>query len=435
MPGPSAGDTAVPSQRYSYYALAVVIFANFLNYLDRFVASGLEHSIRNTIEMKSSTWGWVYTSFTLGYLVASPFVGEFSDRYSRPRIFSVCIAIWSLATIGCGFASSALDLILCRIFVGVGEAGCLAIGPALVSDYFDPKFRGRAMSAFFAALPLGAIAGFAVAGFAEGKLHDWRPAFFAGGIPGLVLMVVLYRLIDPPRGAHEGLDPHQPQKIQTLKDYGALLKNRTLLYIMVAQAFSSFALIPLVHYGKNYFLSNGWEQWQITLALGLGMVAGIFGSIGSGWMGDRLAKRHPGAYSGVAAVGFLAGLPMLWLALLMPEHKWLCGPALVVTFMLYFACMPAVNAQISTVTLPTQRSMAYAMAVFVLHILGDTVSPPLFGAVSDWHSREFAFKLFPLTLIGSGVLCILAYRSAAKDIEHVRQMEGLGPLDSSSPPH
>lgn len=415
MPGPSA---IAPSKRYSLYALAIIILANFLNYLDRFVASASEEGIRDSIRMGPGTWGWVYAAFTLGYLLASPFVGAFSDRYSRPKIFAACVAVWSLATIGCGLAQEVWHLILFRILVGVGEAGCLAVGPALVSDYFDPRVRGRAMSAFFAALPLGAIAGFVLA---EALQPNWRAAFYAGGLPGLALMVAIFMLIDPPRGGHENLGHSGPSK--GLKQYLSLLRNRTLLFIMIAQSFAAFALIPLVHFGKEFFKDvKGWTGGQITAALGVGMLAGIFGSIISGAVGDRLSKKWPGGYSLVAAIGFLLGLPLLWLAVYTSSRE-IGTAALIGTFFLYFACMPAVNAQISTVSSPTQRSMAYAMAVFVLHILGDTISPPLFGYVEHHHSRLFAFQIFPFVLIGSAVLCFAAFWTAPRDIAKLRLLD------------
>jgi MFS family permease len=412
-----------PTPTYAIYALGVVILANFLNYLDRFVASASEGrpsepgfpgvGIRGDIPMDDSTWGYVYTAFTLGYLLTSPFVGALSDRHSRPRIFAACVAIWSLATIGCGLADRTWELILCRVFVGVGEAGCLAIGPALVSDYFDPKVRGRAMAAFFAALPLGAIAGFAVASYSQEWFNDWRPAFFAGGIPGLGLMVAIFFLIDPPRG---GLEQGSHATKPKLEDYTRLLKTPTLVYIMIAQAFAAFALVPLVHFGKEYFIQEqGWTNREVTRALGIGMLAGIAGSVLSGWIGDRLARRWLGSYSLIAAIGFLGGLPLLLAAVLVPV-KMISAAALIGTFFVYFACMPAVNAQISTVVPPAQRSMAYALAVFVLHILGDTISPPLFGEVSDLFSRTAAFEIFPLVLLGSGALCLLAFRSAPRDV-------------------
>jgi predicted MFS family arabinose efflux permease len=227
-------------------------------------------------------------------------------------------------------------------------------------------------------------------------------------------MFAVYLLVDPPRGAHE--DHGHGAKIKSFREYGALFRNRTLIYIMIAQAFAAFALIPLVHFGKEFFKQDkGWTGNEITLALGIGMFSGIFGSILSGAVGDRLSKRWPGGYSAVAAVGFLAGLPLLWTAVFI-ESKILGGAALVGTFFVYFACMPAVNAQIAAVSAPAQRSMAFSMAVFVLHILGDTISPPLFGAIEESRSRSFAFQVFPLALIGSGVLCLMAFRRAPHDV-------------------
>src|SRR5262249_12823247 len=151
-------------------------------------------------------------------------------------------------------------------------------------------------------------------------------------------------------------------------------------------------LIPLLHFGKKFLLDKiavaepelpeqGLEL-RATLAMLAVLVTGVVGMVVSGQVGDRLARRHKGAYAFVAAAGFLLGWPCVFLGFRAADF-WVFLPALVAGCFFMFLCMPAVNTQIANVVHPAQRAAAWALAVFVLHLLGDTVAPPIFGWVKD----------------------------------------------------
>ena len=152
------------SRRHLAFALGVICFANFLNYLDRQVVSALESEIRPAFAMSKAEFGTLWSAFTIGYMVFAPLVGYAAVRWRRTLIFALCVLVWSLATIGSGLATSKLALYASRFLIGVGEAGCLVIGPTLVVDFFSERVRGRALSVFYLGLPLGGTAGYIVGG-------------------------------------------------------------------------------------------------------------------------------------------------------------------------------------------------------------------------------------------------------------------------------
>jgi predicted MFS family arabinose efflux permease len=232
-----------------------------------------------------------------------------------------------------------------------------------------------------------------------------------------------------------------------VRPYLALLRNRTLLFIILAQAFAVIILVPLLHYGVGFFESkHGMPKDRATLTLGvIALVAGGLGNTLSGILGDRLARRMKGAYALLAAVGFASGLPFLLLGFT-SDTELLFLPALTFGAFCYFLCMPAVNTQIANAVPARQRAMAYALAVFVLHLLGDTLAPILFGGVAHsvaddaiaqqpglfdllaWNlglhraldlfdslGTQAAFVGFSFTLVLSSLCCFLASRSAARD--------------------
>lgn len=395
------------------YALTVIFFANFLSYLDRQIVGALEHELKEHFHLSPAEFGWVGSTFTIGYMVFAPIVGFLIERHRRPRVFAVCVFLWSLATLGSGFAPNKWVLYAMRFFIGIGEAGCLVIGPTLLSAIFSKEVRGKALSVFFLALPLGGTAGYIVGGLLT-KLFGWKYAFFFAGLPGFLVAGLIWLLTDPPR---EGEPAGAHGKFQGFGPYLELLKNRTLLFIILAQAFAVMFLQPLLLFGVGFFeTERGFGKVQATTTLGvIALVSGSAGNMLSGVLGDRLAKRRKGAYALLAGFAFTAGLPFLLLGF--TSHvRWLMLPALGVGAFCYFLCMPAVNTQIANSVTAHQRAMAYALAVFILHFLGDTGAPPAFGAAeSAFGGKQPAFMVFSCSLLLAGACCFVASRTAARD--------------------
>ncbi|HXX94108.1 MAG TPA: MFS transporter, partial [Planctomycetota bacterium] len=208
-------------------------------------------------------------------------------------------------------------------------------------------------------------------------------------------------------------------KVKGFRPYLALLQNRTLLFIILAQAFAVIFLAPLLHYGVGYFqdkfhLEN--DKAKASLMLGsIAMVAGTLGNSLSGVLGDRLARRVKGAYARMAGVAFALGLPWLLVGF-QSEPKAIVLPALALGAFCYFLCMPAVNTQIANCVSPQQRAMAYGLAVFILHLLGDMAAPPVFGKIARTiGSTQKAFVMFSFALLPAAACCFIAGRSAAQD--------------------
>jgi hypothetical protein len=114
----------------------------------------------------------------------------------------------------------------------------------------------------------------------------------------------------------------------------------------------------------------------------------------------------------------LAGWPCLFVGF-WAQSPWVFLPALTLGCFFYFLCMPAVNTQIANVASPAQRATAWALAVFILHMLGDTAAPPLFGFASRQLGRQQAFAFFSFALLLSGACCLIAAWTAPADTERV----------------
>src|SRR5713226_719072 len=160
--------------RAAAYALAVLTFINLFNYLDRWVLSAVLESIKHSeLHFSDTQLGALATGFIIVYMLTSPVFGTLGDRKKRPPLIAFGVAIWSVATAMAGFARNFVMLFAARSFVGVGEAAYGTIAPALLSDHFPLSKRGRVFAVFFAAIPVGAAAGYVVGGLVD-QHFGWR---------------------------------------------------------------------------------------------------------------------------------------------------------------------------------------------------------------------------------------------------------------------
>ncbi len=416
-PLPSSGPTATIGRRYALYALLVIFAANFLSYLDRQVVAGLEKELSNAFGFADFEYALLHSVFTIGYIVFAPLIAFLAGRAHRPRVLAGCVLIWSLATMWSGRATFTAELLTARFLIGIGEAGCLVIGPTLIADYFAKESRGAALSVFFLGLPFGGTVGYAVAALGQQYMGGWRNAFLVAGLPGLGLAVLTWLLIDPPRGGEEiaGHHGHGGGKVRGIRPYLALFKNETLRWIILAQAFAVVTLIPLLLYGVK-FLEDHYKVEKLEASLSIGLISLIAGSLGnltSGLLGDWLNRRVRGAYSLLAGIAYLFATPCMILAFTAPTifimQVWLFFGAYC-----FFICMPAVNTQIANAVAAPARAMAYALAAFILHI-GDMVAPLGFRRVELFWDRQSTFVLFSCSLLLAGGSALLAMRSARRD--------------------
>src|SRR5262249_39002407 len=164
--------------------------------------------------------------------------------------------------------------------------------------------------------------------------------------------------------------------------YLQLFKNRTLMLIILAQAFAVMILVPLLHFGVRFMEAKfNMTKVEATMTIGgISLMAGILGNCLSGVVGDRLAKRINGAYALLAGIAYIIGAPLLIVGF-STSSRAIMLLALTGGAFCFFLCMPAVNTQIAN-SVPFQlRAMAFALAVFILHLLGATFAPVAFVRV------------------------------------------------------
>jgi MFS family permease len=417
--------------RFAARGLFVLTLINLLNYLDRFIPSAVLPQMKASgIVSTDFELGFLAPGFVVVYMLAAPAFGYLGDRRSRTRPIAIGVALWSLATMWSGLSRSYWELFASRAAVGVGEAAYATISPALLADYYPPERRGRIFAIFYMAIPVGAALGYVVGGLVS-QAWGWRAAFMVAGVPGLLLALWVLRVPDPPRGSMErsttGMLPQVPEPTAERPGVFQALQRTASLYLQLARQ-ASYSLTVL-GYAAYTFAVGGLAFWMPTFlervrtvpvsqaTTGFGAIVVVTGFVGTffgGWLGDYCLRYTRQAYLWVSGLATLLALPLTVVCLTSTSPP-IYYAALVIAELLLFMSTGPINSVIVGLVSPAHRASAVALSVLAIHILGDVISPPLIGSVSDRTSLGEAVLLVPVAVGVSGLFWVAAALRCRRD--------------------
>lgn len=398
--------TPIPNRRL---ALTLLLAVNLLNYIDRQVLYAVFPLVKSDLQLSDTALGLLGSAFMLSYMLVAPLFGWLGDRNNRVRLAVGGLVAWSLATVGAGFSRSYATLLAARSAVGIGEASFGTVSPGLLADYFPQEKRGRVLSYFYLAIPVGSALGYLFGGVV-GQRYGWQQAFLLAGLPGILLALPLWRLRDPGRTPSAAAKPLRGS-------YREFLSNRSFITATLAMAAMTFALGGLAQWTPSFL--NRMHGLDVargnTLFGALTVVSGIVGTLAGGWLGDRLQARSQSGYLLVSGWGFLLGTPVIAWAILAQDLN-SCLAAIFVAETLLFLNTGPLNTVIVNVSPPRIRAMAFAVNIFAIHALGDAISPAIIGRLSDTFGLRSALLVTPSAIAVAAACCFICCRWIADDI-------------------
>ncbi|XHR29945.1 MAG: spinster family MFS transporter [Chthoniobacteraceae bacterium] len=403
----------------AWRALALLLAINLFNYIDRYILAAVEPEVRRAFfapgdPSAMAKTGMLVTAFLISYMVLAPVFGWLADRYSRWVLVGVGVGLWSLASGASGLAASFALLFLTRIFVGVGESSYGPAAPTLIADYFDPSARGRVLSLFYLAIPVGSALGYVLGGVI-GKAFGWRWPFYVVTIPGLILAALCVLMREPRKG---GEAEKRARGVPLREVLLSLRGNRSFLLNTAAMTAMTFSIGGLSFWVPAYIHEYRGQPDLGAINLRFGAItvaAGLLATFAGGWLSDALKRRLPGAYFWVSGVGMMIAFP-LTAAMLFTPFPWFWWMLFGVEFFLFFNTGPA-NAALVEVTSPAIRSTAFAVNIFLIHALGDAISPPLIGAIADRWQMNTAFLAVSVMIAIAGLFWFAGAKYFVSDSE------------------
>lgn len=372
-------------------ALSLLFAVNLLNFYDRHILAVVNEPIRKQFGFTDTQLGWLGTAFILLYAVVGLPFGRLADRRCRKKLLSAGLLAWSALAALSGAASGFWSLFLTRLGMGVGEAACAPVASSLIGDYYPASRRAWAMSVFMLGLPAGAALSYVISGIVA-QAYGWRAAFFAAGMPGLLLALAILALLDePPRGASEAAPIGSRRRSGS--PFLLVLGIPTMWWIIASGALHNFNMYALAQFLpslliRTHNLDLRRAGFISGVILGLAGCAGLL--VGGRWA-DRLARRRPSGRLSLASVCLFAAIPLHLMALQQPPRSpyaflaWML-PGCALMYVYY----SSVYAAIQDVVEPALRGTAMAVYFFAMYLLGGSAGPVVTGKLSDYLARRAA---------------------------------------------
>lgn len=380
--------------------LIILAIINLFNYIDRYIISANLIPISSQLGFSHSETmkGLLQSAFMVSFVLMAPVFGWIQPKVSRTRLIAVGVLLWTLASGASGMAGVARSmgeratangeptqvwmdlmgtygfLLATRCMVGVGEAAFGPAAPALLADWYPETSRGKALAALYMAVPVGSALGFALGGF-----FGWPWAFFYVVPPGIVLAIACWFLPEKPT-----ISSKMRCSIPWV-EYGFLVRSTSYKLNVAAYTAATFCIGGIAYWLPNYISETrqavGSESGSMVIGLII-VVSGILATLLGSIIADKLRVSDPGAYFRVCAWGMYLAFPAMVGVVFAPfPLAWIC---------LFLACLglfmntgPA-NAILMNVAPPHLRAPAMAICIFVIHALGDVISPTLIGLAGDW---------------------------------------------------
>lgn len=397
---PSPPAPAPVSPTYRRYALSVLLVIYILNFLDRQIVAILAEPIKHDLGLADWQLG-VMTglAFALFYTVLGIPIARYAETGHRPRIIAVAAGLWSLFTLACGYAQNFLQLVTCRVGVGIGEAGCTPPAHSLITDYTPREKRASALAFYALGTPLGGLLGLALGGLIA-DAYGWRTAFLFAGLPGLLMALVAWATLrEPRRQMNVDLAALKAARPDFKTAMAEIKGKRTFWLIAFAAAIKAFIGYGAAAFLAPFFFRNHAAELTVIaddfglgltgfLGVALGIVLGLTGAVGT-WMGGYLADKYGARdlrfYVAIPAVSTLLGIPF-YIAGLLSDSA--------VFALIMFAFPPVLNtmwygpgyAAVQGLVQPQTRATASAVLLFIINLIGLGLGPLGVGAVSDFIS-------------------------------------------------
>lgn len=423
---------ALPGRAYRSYALGLLMLIYVVNFVDRQVVSILAEPIKQDLHLADWQLGLMTgLAFAVLYTVLGLPIARLAERGDRPLIIAVAVAVWSGFTAISGMAQTFTHLVLARIGVGVGEAGCTPPALSLIADTVPREQRASAVSVYMLGAPVGSLLGLALGGLIA-DAFGWRMAFVLVGLPGLLLAGLAAATLREPRRGRPVVaraDDGVPSFREALKE---LSGKRTYWRVVGGVTLKSFASYGSLAFTGSFFFRNfpaelaeysamfGLKSAGF-LGLALGVTSGVMAMIGTllgGRLADHFARKDARSYAMIPAVGALASLPFSLAALnadsLLVAFAFLLAPGLLGSMWLG----PAYGV-VQSLVRPETRATATAVLLFVANLIGLGLGPLFVGILSDvlssqGHSEADAIKWSLMSFAILALPCAYLFWTARK---------------------
>ena len=430
VPPPVSPARIWPHPGWGWFAVAALMVAYTSSFIDRQILSLLVEPIRADLDITDTEFSLLAgLAFSLFYTLMGVPLARLADRGSRRWIIFFGITVWSVMTVCCGLANSFWALFAARVGVGIGEAALSPAAYSMISDYFPPRMRARALAVYSMGPYIGAGLALMIGGGVidmisrsgtlslplVGDLAPWQQTFVLVGLPGLLIAALFLIVREPPRHGVVKADPNAG----VLKFMWARKKT---FYAMII-GFSIFGIAGISYLAwmpAVLIRQHGWDASQVGFAYGaVLLLAATPGVLIGGWLSDLLAARgRKDAPLYAAIIGLVCSIPFAIATPLLPDVHW--AIASLAGFSFFAGVMNSLPATSLQSVSPNQfRAQVTAIYFLIGNLISLAGGPTIVAAISDsllGGSQKIGLSLS----IVSGVCITVASIILIKTLPHFR---------------
>jgi MFS family permease len=397
---------------------------------DRYLLSSVFPLLKDDFGLSDGQLGSLSAAFLLVATAGSVPFGILVDRTVRTRVAAWGAALWSVAMLATGLATSYGALFLSRMGLGVAESSYTPASFSLLTDYYSVEERSRVLGIYqvgsvlgFLGLPLGGLI----------ATHwGWRAAFDLYALAGFVVALLVWRLPEPPRGIADGLRvalapdvPRSPFAVMPAwPAFRYVLHIPSVTVSLLTNALAVFFTSGLGIWATTFLVRyHHLSLTKATAATSLLAVGAITGMIWGGRLGDRLVAR--GRLAGRVEVA--AAAQVVGVVLLVPAFAVHGTATMLVLFALGAVALTMPNAPLAAlradVVHPDLRGRAAAVQS-VLYAGAAAASPLVIGLISDAIGLRGAL-LVVLPVMGVGGIALAAFGPRFVESDRRRMQQSL----------
>ncbi|KAG5480974.1 hypothetical protein LSCM1_06648 [Leishmania martiniquensis] len=391
------------SQMLPRTVLWILTAMNFLLYFDRGATVGAIFSIRSDrtltehgSPLSDAQSGFLASGFVIGYLVASPILTSCGSAWGSRTVILFGLALWAAACLACAVSCSYAALLTCRTLVGVAEAAFVGFVVTIIDNIAPPVSRTSWIGFFYSMIPIGTAVGMGCGGVLTSYptlwgITPWRVIFVAQ--VGVVLPLAALLCHIPARY-------HLPPAVLSVSRTSFLTATTDVLgntnYMLLVLGFSTHCFvtgalsiwsIPFLHEGPLQLGKKAAAAFMGAATASSGVVGSLLGG---------LAVDHWGGSAGPAGATQCQKFNILMILIALPSgevalfstNAFVFALSFIVGVVALFAITAPMNASILTIVPADIRPYAVSYSVFIIHFLGDFLSPTLTGLLSDYLGRH-----------------------------------------------
>jgi MFS family permease len=419
----------------------VLCAINLLNFYDRQAPGALVEPMRREFGLSDTQIGLLGSMFIWIYALAGVPLGRLADVWSRKKLLTIGVTVWSALTAAAGLAASFSFLVFTRLGVGVGEAVCAPVGTSWIGDLFPAKRRARVLSLFMLGVPVGGALSFLLCG-PIAQAWGWRTALVSAAAPAIILVPLLLLVREPVRGeSEETLEETaatEPKR-DVRGSIFAVLRIHTLWWIILSGALLNFNMYALATFLPAFMTRvHGYSVARAGVTCGIVyLIGGVCGGLLGGHLGDLVASNARNARLWMAAIVALLGAPIMFYGVTRPAG--FAAAALVAIGIGYGALNTyygPVYSSIQDIVPANQRGFTMSVYFMAMYLCGASFGPLLTGRLSDYMARramnaaggvsvagfravglQKAMVVMPILSVALAIVLYLGSRTMSEDVE------------------